>query len=165
MNIGNKLRRVAAALGIASVLATGPAQAHLITSAAAPGNFVFAGFTPLPGMTTAGIALAAGERIVVTFSAECAVNAPAGNFTAYTDVDIVILGGGGGVVQTLAPTFGNTDIFCSANGTAGFDGHARNSITAVGGGLPAGVYQVQVRGRLNGGFQAWYGDRALVVSR
>lgn len=163
MSIVNKLRRVAAAMVATGMLAAGPASAHLITSAVVPGNFVFAGAVILPGATTAAFALAAGERFVVTFSAECAVNAPGGNFTANTDVEIVVLP----VMVTLTPTAGNADIFCSANGTAGFDGHARNSITVVGGGLPAGAYQVQVRARTNGPFgtQAWYGDRSLVVSR
>ncbi len=167
MRTSSKVRRMVAAIVATGGLAAGSAWAHLITSMAVPGNFVFSGFIALPGMTTPGFALAAGERIVVTFSAECAVNALAGDFTANTDVDIVMLAPGPVVVQTLSPTPGASDIFCSANGTAGFDSHARNSITVVGGGLPANVYQVQVRARTNGpaGTQAWYGDRALVVSR
>jgi hypothetical protein len=46
------------------------------------------------------------------------------------------------------------------------DGWVRGSATVVGGvGLPAGVYQVQVRGHVPVPFQASYGDRSLVVSR
>lgn len=167
MKTSYKVRRLVAVMVAAGTLAAGSAWAHLIVSATAVGNFVFAGVTVLPGMTTPGFALAAGERIVVTFSAECAVDAAAGDFTSSTDVDIVMLAPGPVQVQVLSPTAGAGDIFCSANGTAGFDGHARHSITVVGGGLPAGVYQVQVRAKTNGpaGIQAWYGDRALIVSR
>lgn len=165
MSIHKQLRRIAA-LGISGLLAAGSASAQLITSQVGPGNFIFAGFQPLPNMTTAAFFNAANQRFVVTFSAECAVNAAAGNTTAYTDVDIVVLDPFDVVVQTLSPTGGNQDVFCSANGTAGFDGWSRNSVTAVGGlGLAAGNYRVRVRARLNGGFQAWYGDRALVVTR
>lgn len=165
MSIRNCARSVAAAAALGA-LAAGPASAQLITSQVGPGNFIFAGFVVLPNMTTGAFFNAAGQRFVVTFSAECAVNAAAGNFNATTDVDIVVLGGGGGM-QMLSPTLGNQDAFCTANGTAGFDGWSRNSITVVGGlGLPAGFYQVQVRARTNAGaFQAWYGDRTLAVSR
>lgn len=165
MSIRKQLRR-AVATGVMCLLAAGSASAQLITSNAAPGNFIFAGFQPLPGMTTAAFFNNANQRFVVTFSAECAVNAAAGDFIAYTDIDIVVLDGGV-PVQTLAPTDGDLDAFCSANGTNGFDGWSRNSVTAVGGlGLMAGFYQVRVRARTNGGaFQAWYGDRSLVVTR
>jgi hypothetical protein len=166
MSIRTSLRRIAAAAALGA-LAAGPASAHLITSQAAPGTQFVAGggLVPLLGMTSIPFFNAAGQRFVVTFSAECAVLAPAGNHTASTDIDIVVLLGGA-VVQTLAPTFGNGDAFCSANGTPAFDGWSRNSISAVGGaGLAAGNYQVQVRARVPIPFQAWYGDRALVVSR
>ena len=165
MSICNPWRRVAIACAV-GVLAAGPASAQLITSQVGVGNFVFAGFMPLPNMTSLAFANAANQRFVVTYSAECAVNAAAGNTTAYTDVDIVVLDPFGVVVQTLSPTDGNQDVFCTANGTAGFDGWSRNSVTAVGGvGLPADNYRVRVRARLNGGFQAWHGDRSLVVTR
>lgn len=165
MSIRKHLRRVAI-VGALAAVAAGSASAHLITSQAAPGNFIFAGGPiPLPGMTTAAFLNGANQRFVVTFSAECAVNAPAGNFSWFTDVDVVVLDAAGAVVQTLSPTAGAADAFCTANGTNVFDGWSRNSVTAVGGlGLAAGNYRVQVRGRVPLG-QAWYGDRALVVSR
>jgi hypothetical protein len=165
MSIRKQLRRIAA-IGVMGMLTAGSASAQLVTSNAAPGNFIFAGFEPLPGMTTAMFFNNANQRFVVTFSAECAVNAAANNFVATTDIDIVVLDGGV-PVQVLAPTDGIADAFCTANGTAGFDGWTRNSVTAVGGlGLAAGFYQVRVRARTNAGaFQAWYGDRSLVVTR
>ena len=108
-----------------------------------------------------------GQRIVVTFSSECSVNAAAGDTAAWTDVDIVVLNLLGAVVQTLAPTVGAGDAFCASNGTAGFDGWETNAVTAFGGtGLPAGNYRVQVRARLNGGATGgWFGERSLIVGR
>jgi hypothetical protein len=166
MDVRIHVRAVSAA-AVLALFAAAPASAQLITSQAGPGNFVFAGFQPLPNMTTAPFFNAANQRFVVTFSAECAVNAAAGDYVANTDVDVVVLDAATGeVLQELAQTSGNTDVFCSANGTAGFDGWARNSVTVVGGlGLAAGFIQVRVRARTNGAFQAWYGDRALVVTR
>ena len=147
MSIRKHLRRIAVA-GAFGVLAAGSASAHLITSQAAAGNHVIGGggLVPLLGMTSLPFFNAYGQRFVVTFSAECAVNAPAGNYTAYTDIDIVVLNAAGAVVQTLAPTFGNSDAFCTANGTAGFDGWSRNSITAVGGGYGLAGRQLQRAG-------------------
>jgi hypothetical protein len=159
----------AAVIGAWCVLAAGSVSAHLITSAWGGGNHIISGGAPVPlnNMTSPSFFNAYGERFVVTFSAECAVAAPSGNYYAATDVDIVVLNAAGTVVQTLAPTFGSQDAFCTANGTAGWDGWSRNSISVVGGGfgLPAGNYSVQVRGHVPVPFFAWYGDRALVVSR
>lgn len=167
MSIRKQLGRVAT-VGAVSLLAVGSASAHLITSNAAPGNQFIGGggLVPLLGMTSAPFFNAANQRFVVTFSAECAVIAPAGNHSAWTDVDVVVLDGGGAIVQTLSPTIGNQDAFCTANGTPVFDGWSRNSVSAVGGlGLVAGNYRVQVRARVPVPFQASYGDRALVVTR
>lgn len=118
-------------------------------------------------MTTPVFFNAAGARFIATFSSECSVNALAGNSPAYTDVDIVVLNLAGVVVATLAPTAGDQGAFCSANGTAGFDGWESNSVQAVGGlGLPAGNYRVQVRARTNGGATGgWFGERSLILSR
>ncbi|WP_280154823.1 hypothetical protein [Piscinibacter sp. XHJ-5] len=167
MSIRNQLRRCAW-IGALGLLAAGSASAQLITNAVGPGNQFIAGgaLVPLLGMTTAPFFNAANQRFVASFSAECAVNAPAGNHTAFTDIDIVVLNGAGAVVQTLAPTLGGTDAFCTANGTPVFDGWTRASATVVGGvGLAAGFYRVQVRGRVPIPFSASYGDRSLVVSR
>lgn len=166
-NIRSRLATLGAAFALAAT-AAGQAEAHTITASTAVGNFLFAaGLPALPGMTSPLFANAAGQRFVVIFSAECAVNAPAGNTTAWTDVDIVVLNAAGAVVQTMQPTGGNLDAFCSSDGSAGLSGWSANSVTAVGGtGLPAGNYRVQVRARLNNGAtQASYGERTLVVMR
>lgn len=167
MSIKSNLRHIAAAaaLGLAGI---GTAQAHSITAVTGVGNFIFnAGVPVLPGMTTPLFANPAGARFIVTFAAECAVNAPAGNTTAWTDVDILVLNAAGAVVRVLAPTVGNQGAFCSSDGSAGLTGWSANAVTAVSGpGLPAGPYRVQVRARLNNGaVQASYGERTLVVSR
>jgi hypothetical protein len=165
-SIRNRLSTLAVALGLAATV--GGAQAHTIAAATAVGNFVFAAGVPvLPGMTSALFANAAGQRFVVTFSAECAVNAPAGNTTAWTDVDIHVLNAFGAIVATLAPTAGNQGAFCSSDGSLGLSGWGAHSVTAIGGtNLPGGNYRVQVRARLNNGAtQASYGERTLIVMR
>lgn len=167
MSIKITLRRIAAA-GAVAIAAVGSAQAHSIAAVTAVGNFIFAAGTPiLPGMTTPLFGNLAGQRFIVTFTAECAVNAAAGNTTAWTDVDIVVLNAAGAVVATLSPTVGTLGAMCSSDGSAGLSGWGSYSITAVGGiGLAAGNYRVQVIARLNNGAtQASYGERALVVSR
>jgi hypothetical protein len=166
MSTAKQLRRIAAVVGL---LAAGSASATLITHQAVAGNQIIAGGpVPLLGMTSLPFFNFAGQRFVVTFSAECAVNAPAGNTTTYTDIDIEVLNAAGVLVQVLTPTVFNSDAFCTANGTAGFDGWVRPSATVVGGvGLPQGDYRVRVRARVNGaaGATASYGERALIVSR
>ena len=130
MSIRNQLRRVAFAAAV-GLLAAGSASAQLITSNIGVGNQFVAGGAPVPllGMTTIPFFNNANQRFVVTFSAECAVSAPAGNTTAFTDIDIVVLNAGGVVVQTIQPTLGAADAFCTANGTPGVDGWLRGSAT------------------------------------
>lgn len=167
MNFYRNWRQCAAA-GAVSLLAAGPAAADAIAVITNSANFSFAaaGLVVLPGTTSPAFFNAAGQRFLVNFTSECAVNAPAGNSSAWSDVDIVVLNAAGAVVSTLAPTVGNQDAFCSANGTAGFDGWESNAISAVGTVAIAGAYRVQVRARHNNGATgAWYGQRTLVVWR
>jgi hypothetical protein len=165
MTMQYRLRKLAV-VGALSVLAAGTASAHVLSAVTSAANFTFAAGTPqllLSGFFGVGN----GQRIVVTFSAECAVRTAAnGNHNAWTDIDIRLLNAAGAVVTTLSPTAGSGDAFCSSDHTAAFDAWASNSVTAVSGQLPAGNYRVQVRGRLNNGATGgWYGQRALVVSR
>jgi hypothetical protein len=166
MSIKSNLRHVAAAaaLGLAGI---GAAQAHTIAAVTAVGNQVIGGLAVIAGTTTPLFANAAGQRFIVHFAAECAVNAPAGNTTAWTDVDIQVLNAAGAVVQTLAPTVGTLGAFCSADGSAGLSGWQSNAVIAIGGtNLPAGNYRVRAVGRLNNGAtQASYGERTLIVTR
>ena len=167
MSIKSNLHRYAVA-GAFTLMAATQASANMITAVTGLGNTTFLGAAQVvvPGMTSGLFPNPAGARFVVTFSAECSVHAAAGNNTAYTDVDIVVLNAAGGLVVTLAPTAGTLDAFCAADGTAGFSGFASHSVTAVSPGLPAGNYRVQVRARLQGGaFGGWFGERSLVVSR
>jgi len=168
MSFLNTFRRCAIAATLCALAST-HASADVLTAVTAPANWTFAGAaqTTIPNLTTPFFFNAANQRFIVTFSSECAVNAPAGNTSAWTDVDIIVRNAAGALVATLAPTVGAADAFCSSNGTLGFDGWESNSITAVGGaGLPAGNYRVQVRARLNGGATGgWFGERSLVVIR
>jgi hypothetical protein len=169
MSINSNLRQIAAAaaLGLAGV---GAAQADaIVPPVTVIGNFTFgvAGLVALPGMISAPFAYTTGRRFIVHFASECAVAAPAGNTTAWTDVDIEVINGAGGIVQVLPPTAGNLGAFCASNGTAASDGWESNAVIAVGGpNLASGVYRVRVRARMNNGAtQAWFGERTLVVTR
>jgi hypothetical protein len=167
MSIKTQLHRIAiaAAIGLATV---GAAQAHTISAVTRTGNFIFnAGVPVIPGMVSPLFANLAGQRFIVHFAAECAVNAAAGNTTAWTDVDIQLLNGAGALVAVLQPTVGNLGAFCSADGSAGLSGWQSNAVIAVSpANLPAGNYRVRVLARLNNGAtQASYGERTLLVTR
>lgn len=154
--------------GAATLLVATGASAQSVAAVTAPANWTFAGAAQVvvPGMTTPFFAKLAGGRNIVTFSSECSVNAPAGNHGAWVDVDIVLINAAG-AATVLAPTVGNADAFCGANGTLGFDNWNTNAISAVvPTTLPAGFYRAQVRARLNGGATGgWFGERSLIVSR
>jgi hypothetical protein len=157
-----------AALCLAAVLAPHAASAHSLRYAVNTVNWSFGGAAQMvvPGMTTTLMFKPVNQRLIITYPAECAVNAPAGNNSAWMDVDIVLLNAAGAVVYTAPPTAGSFDAFCSANGTAGFDGWESNAVTAV---VPptfaAGFYRAQVRARLNAGATGgWFGERQLTVS-
>ncbi|MGH8204863.1 MAG: hypothetical protein ACREST_09655, partial [Steroidobacteraceae bacterium] len=82
-------------------------------------------FVPLnnSGASTLNFKLASAGKKILTYSAECAVNAPAGSSGSHLDLDIYV----NGVV--VAPTVGAIDAFCTSNGTTGFGSWVRSSIT------------------------------------
>ena len=157
---------IAAAFGM---LPATQAAAQSIVVNAVPGNWSFVGAAQVqvPGTLTNVFFKPANVRLIATFSAECAVGAPAGNTSAWVDLDIVLLNAAGAVVHTLAPTLGSSDAFCSSNGTAGVDGWATQSVTAyVPFNFPAGNYRAEVRARINAGATTgWISDRTLLISR
>ena len=161
------LRRGLASVALAAA-SVGAAQAHTLFGTTAVGNQIIAGaaLVPINGMFSPLITIAPGQRLMVHFAAECAVDAPAGNTTAWTDVDIVMLNPAGLVVRTLVPTGGNLGAFCSADGSAGLSGWRSNKVIAeLRTNLPLGQYRVQVRARLNNGAtQASYGERTLLIT-
>jgi hypothetical protein len=154
------LRHAALALALAGVTAT----AHAGIKASAVNGALF---TSSPaealvalnsaGATTLNFNLGSAAKKVLTFSAYCAVNAPAGNTTAWLDVDVVV----NGVI--VAPTVGAGDPFCSSNGSGQFDGYVRSSVTVPIQGK-AGANAVQIRARGNGGATGLLlGATALVI--
>ena len=95
-------------IGLALALTSAAASAHAGVKASAVSGGLFTSsnaevFVPLNnvGATTLNFNLAAAGKKVLTFSAYCAVNSPAGYTTAWLDVDIVV----NGVV--VAPTPGS----------------------------------------------------------
>lgn len=167
MNFSFNLRRATAVAALA-LAATGAAQAHTISAVSQTANFSFpAGTQLLPGAVSSAFFNAAGQRFIVHFTGECAVQAPAGNTSAWLDIDLQVLNAAGALVATLTPTQGSGDAFCSANGSAGMDGWSSNAVIGIGGpGLPAGVYRVRVQARTNNGATSgWIGQRSLIVTR
>ena len=156
-----KLRHQAVCAAALFVLAAA-AQAKVIISGTYASNFAFStatAFVPLAstGATSRTFNITATATYVLTFSAECSVDAPAGDSGAWVDLDVMVDN------VAIAPTSGTSDAFCGANGTAGFDGWVRPSIT-----LPvrltAGSHTLQVQGRLNASATGgWVSDISMVI--
>jgi hypothetical protein len=151
-----------------SALVSTTASANNLAYAVGTDNWTFTGTAQVDvsGMVSNIFTKPAGQRLVITFSAECAVDAPTGNPNAWMDVDIVLVNATtNAVVYTAAPTAGAADAFCSSTGTAGFGHWATHSVQAL---IPynfaAGNYKAVVKARLNnGGTGGWLGERMLNV--
>jgi hypothetical protein len=165
-----QLRRLAF-VGAFGLLAATQASAHSFIAVSRMGNFTFGAapvMVPINGASTVTPIFAnpAGARFIVSYNAECAVAAAAGNSSTWMDVDVRAVNIGTGAVFTLTPTAGGLDAFCTSNGTAGNDGWQRVVVNAIGGpGMPAGNYRVQVRARLSGAGTGHLGDTSLIISR
>ena len=152
--------QAACAFALCAVAAA--AQAKVIISGVYPANFSFTtatAFVPLTagGATSRSFNITKAATYVLTFSAECSVDAPAGNSSAWIDLDIMIDG------VAVTPTAATTDAFCGANGTVGYDGWVRPSIT-VPIALSVGAHTLQVQGRLDAGATGgWVSDISMVL--
>jgi len=116
------------AFAIALSLLTVPLYAALKASAVRSGNYTFAQGTsnlvPLDNAGTTQLTFSGSGKHVITYSAECAVSAAAGNAGTWLNIDIELIPNiATGVVQVLAPTAGTSDAFCTSNETAGADPH------------------------------------------
>lgn len=167
--INTPIRAIAAATVMAaSALVSTTASADSLAYAVGTDNWTFTGTSQVDvsGMVSNVFTKPANARLVITFSAECAVDAPAGNPNAWLDVDIVLLNATtNAVVYTAAPTAGSLDAFCSSTGTAGFGHWATHSVQAlIPWNLAAGSYKAAVKARLNNGATGgWLGERMLSV--
>ena len=165
----NPVRAAIAATVLAgSAVVSTQASANSLATAVGTNNWTFSGTSQVDvsGMVSNAFFKPANTRLIVTFSAECAVNAPTGNPNAWMDVDIVLLNAfTNAVVYTASPTVGSLDAFCSSTGTAGFGHWATHSVQAlIPFNLPAGTYKASVKARLNnGGTGGWLGERMLSV--
>ena len=154
------LRNAVLALALAGAAAT--AQAGVKASAVNTSNLIILNPGPVlvplnaAGATTLSFSLASAGKKILTFSSECAINAPTGIYGDYLDLDILV----NGVVVT--PTV-DADPFCSANGTGFFDGYIRTSIT-----IPiqvkSGINTVQIKASGSANVTGmWLGASALVI--
>jgi hypothetical protein len=131
-------------------------------NAVRPGNWssgVSAVLVPLDaaGNLTLDWFQASAMQRILTYSAECSVDAPVNNNFAWLDIDIVVNS------DAVPPTAGTSEAFCSADGIAGFGGYGRHSITVVIDTV-AGQNTVSIRARGNAGATGiWLGDSALII--
>lgn len=164
----NRLRTVAALALTGATLVCTQAHADSLAYAVGTDNWTFSGTSQVDvsGMVSNVFFKPANTRLIITFSAECAVDAPTGNPNAWMDVDIVLLNATtGAVVYTAAPTAGAADAFCSSTGTLGFGHWATHTVQAlIPWNLAGGNYKASVKARLNnGGTGGWLGERMLTV--
>jgi len=170
MAIKSLLRRLAL-VGALGVMAASQASAHSFIAVSRMGNFTFpaaGAMVPIAGaaVVTPIFANPANARFIVSYNAECAVAAAAGNTSTWMDIDVRAINAVTGAVFTLTPTAGGLDAFCTSNGTAANDGWQRVVVNAIGGvGMPAGNYRIQIRARLSGAGTGHLGDTSLIVSR
>jgi hypothetical protein len=157
------MKSLAKLLAITAVAgATMAAHAAPVAFMVRPNNWVSAAaaaLVPLDGggAVVLNFAAPAAARYVLSYSAECAVEAPAGNSSAWVDLDVIVNG------VTIAPTVGAGDAFCTSNGTPVFDAWVRPSITMV---IPVvqGANNVRIQARMNNGaMRISLGDSSLVI--
>lgn len=114
------------------------------------------------GGTDVAFTVGGPTTVAISFDARCAVR---GNgFMMWANIDILVdpAPPGGGFIAG-APTAGQTDAFCTTNGTGGFDGWVNPSRTVVTS-VPAGVSTVRVQAQtLNGNGPTELGFTSLVV--
>jgi hypothetical protein len=163
---------LAGLLGAAALAAAVPAQAEILVTMSRPGNFLgISAAGQLMPLTPAGINqtpaffVPAGGRFIVSYTAECANDAP--GTTSWVSLDIRAVNQATGAITILPPTNvpGSQDAFCTSNGTAGYDGWTTTTVIATGVQLPAGNYRLQVFARTVNGGSGWLSDSSLVVWR
>lgn len=138
-----------------------------------PGNYTFNfGSNSLVPLTSSGavdsVRFTTSGHLTVQYTAECAVGAAAGNTTTWLNIDIEVRNVVTGAVIVLSPTNQTFDALCTANGTAGADGWAMNSITGIHTSLPNGTYVARVRANLQVGVAGsfgWLGDSTLIIRK
>ena len=156
------LRNAVLALALTSAAAT----AHAGVKASAVTSTNWAQFSPAEvfvplndaGATTLTFKLSSAGKKILTYSAACAVGGQAGITTGYVHLDIYV----NGVV--IAPTGGNSDTFCTADGTTStVDGAVRASITVPIQGI-SGNNTIQIKATGNYGATGFLlGHSALVI--
>jgi hypothetical protein len=151
---------------LAVALLTVPLNAALRASATRPGNWTFPqGAVAAVPLTTSGstaLTFSGSGKHVITYSAECAVGAPAGNASTWVTIDIYLDG------VALPPTAGTLDAFCVANGTASLDGWATHAISVPTPALPTGTHTVEIKASVQSGAAGdvgWLSDSSLVVTK
>jgi hypothetical protein len=160
--------RISILAGVIAVAVAIPAHATIKAHLTRPGNYTFAQGTNNPVPLAAGNVLSLGfsgsGKWIITYSAECAVSAAAGNSSTWMSLEIRVDG------VAVAPTdvAGNQDAFCTSNGTAGADGWSNNTIIVVTPALALGPHVVEVRASIiNGiaGTSGWLGDSTILISK
>lgn len=169
MNARPLLSRAAAVAALAA-MAAGTASADTLSAQTRSGNFTFTSqqqqgpvnVPVAPGIFTSPVfAHIQGERLIVSYTAECAVSGP--GTTRWLDLNIVARNVTTNAVQVLPPTAGTQDALCTSNGTPTADGWQMNAVNAVAANLPTGLYRIELQARLSGPGTGHLGDSSLIV--
>lgn len=114
------------------------------------------------GGTDVTFVVGSPTTVAISFDGRCAVR---GNgFMTWANIDILVdPAPPGGGFNAIAPTAGQTDAFCTTNGTGGADGWVNPSRTVVTS-VPAGMSTVRVQAQtMNGNGLTELGFTSLVV--
>jgi len=159
------MKRKAGPILVGAALAAVALSAHAVVKFSATREGLFTttneSFTiPLNdlGATTITFNLPAAKKVLLTYTAVCAVSGSSGTQDPRVHLDIIVNN------STVAPTRGAQDAFCSGNHTSTADAYATHTIaTAIAGKKGANTVMI-VGGRLGAVGYVAIGNSALVIS-
>jgi hypothetical protein len=110
------------------------------------------------GATTVKFNLPAAKKVLLTYTAVCAVTGSSSATLPYVHLDIIVNG------STVAPTRGDFDSFCSGNHTSVADGYTTNTVAmAISGKKGANTVTIVGGAKYSPGYVA-IGNSSLVIS-
>ncbi len=110
------------------------------------------------GATSVTFNLPAAKKVLLTFTASCAIWGSSTTADPYVHLDVIVNN------ATVSPTHGDVDAFCSGNQTTQVDAFAAHTIAiAIAGKKGANTVRI-VGGRKNAAIEVWLKSSSLVIS-